>query len=73
MVPGRGTFIGAVTGNTTLVADYADPSTGGVQSTERGSNFVADVQVDSVARHGTAYLRVQDGGSAGRSAGHDGP
>lgn len=67
VVPGRGFFIRAVTGNTTLVADYADPSTGCVQFTESGSNFVADVQVYSVARHGTAYLRAHDGGSAGDS------
>lgn len=63
VVPARGFYVRVVTGNHTLFAGYADSSTGCVEFTESGSNYVVDVQVRSLARHGTTYLRAHNGGS----------
>src|SRR5690606_36907205 len=63
VVPARGFYVRLTTGNNTHFAGYADSSTGCVEFTENGSNFIVDVQVRSLARHGTTYLRAHDGGS----------
>src|SRR5690606_6499904 len=67
VVPARGFYVRLTTGNSTLFAGYANSSTGCVEFTENGSNFIVDVQVRSLARHGTTSLRAHNGGSATNS------
>lgn len=68
VVPARGVYISVQTGNTTLASGFTGSSTGCLEFEAPTANYIASVDVFSIARHGTTYIRAHDAGADSSSS-----
>lgn len=66
--PARGVFVRIRTGNSTLASGYTNSNTGCLEFEASTANYITNIDVYSIARHGNTYIRAHDAGSNSSSS-----